>query len=80
MEAYFVERPKSCLKKCVEGYKMAYGNQQAKCFTGKVYKSVVRAEDSLEQGNCAENEYSIPVSGQDPVCIQRAFVTYMLEE
>jgi hypothetical protein len=80
MEAYFIERPKSCLKKCVEGYKVAYGNRQVSCFTGKVYKSIVRAEDSLEQGDCEEGEYSIPVSEEDPICVQHAFVKYILDE
>jgi len=92
MEPYFVQRPKACLKKCKEGLRAAYAEQKFKCFTGKVYKSVVRAEalDQLKKGKCADGEYEIHVKSSNPQndedaqewdeCILIPFVKYILSE
>jgi len=89
LEPYFVSRPKTCLKKCKEGLRAAYADKKFKCFTGKVYKSVVRAEalDELKQGECAKGEYSIHVKStasdddeERDECIGTPFVKYILSE
>jgi hypothetical protein len=87
MEAYFVQKPKTCQKKCKEGLRAAYADQKFKCFTGKVYKSVVLAEakGELEKGSCADGEYEIHVksSGDEEgfdECILVPFVNYILHE
>jgi len=82
MESYFVARPKTCIKKCEDKYKMVYGDKLYKCLTAKFYKDVVKSEltGSLEQGDCASNEMSIPVQDEAHQCLRQAFVDYILQE
>jgi hypothetical protein len=82
MEAYFVQTPKSCLKKCESEYKSVYGDKLYKCLTSKFYKSVIKAEvlGTLEKGTCAANELSIAVEGEGDQCLRKAFVDYILQE
>jgi hypothetical protein len=82
MESYFVARPKSCVKKCQDKYKMVYGDKLYKCLTAKFYKDVVKSEltGNLEQGMCADNEMAIPVADDEPQCLRKAFVDYILQE
>jgi hypothetical protein len=82
MVEYFVAVPKSCRKKCLDGYKAVYADMSYICLADKVYKSVFLAEikGKLEVGNCNENEYSIPVKDEDEQCIRQVFVNYILAE
>jgi hypothetical protein len=82
MVEYFVAIPKSCRKKCIDGYKDVYADKAFICLTNKAYKAVYWAEakGEIKQKSCQKGEIHIDVPGEGHECIRKGFVDYILTE
>lgn len=80
-DAFFELRPrKLCREICRDGTREVFGNKESTCMTHKKYKAVIHAEfNGLEQGDCPDDKWKIPVPDSDSECIRKDFVSNILE-
>jgi len=80
-DSFFELRPrKLCREICKDGTREVFGNKESTCMTHKKFKAVIRLEfNDLEEGDCANDEWKIPMPDSDSECIRKDFFSNVLE-
>jgi len=79
-QAFFESKPKQCRHICKLNTVEVQGDNKHDCITRFLYKAVVVAGSSLQQGDCAEGSLSIPVGDGAHDCLGKDFVQDILGE
>jgi len=77
-QAFFESRPKQCRHICKLNLVEVHGDKKADCITRFLYKAIVVAGKSLQQGDCAEGSLSIPVGDDKNECLDKEYVNFVL--